>query len=213
MKLSQSPPVKIIEPESMTPQTLEKTSAVTDEQLIERFQQGDVSAFEVIVKRYKDQLLNFVYRFLGNEVEAEDIVQETFLRVYRNRNAYRKVAKFSTWIYTIAGNLAKTELRKRKRRKIFSISDLGYEDKDYEISDVKYSPDERVDDSLIGEIIQREINALSPKFREVIILRDIQELSYEEISKIIKVPIGTVKSRVNRGRLKLQARLKPLLER
>jgi len=197
----------------MTPQTLEKTSAVTDEQLIERFQQGDVSAFEVIVKRYKDQLLNFVYRFLGNEVEAEDIVQETFLRVYRNRNAYRKVAKFSTWIYTIAGNLAKTELRKRKRRKIFSISDLGYEDKDYEISDVKYSPDERVDDSLIGEIIQREINALSPKFREVIILRDIQELSYEEISKIIKVPIGTVKSRVNRGRLKLQARLKPLLER
>lgn len=191
----------------------EKTVEPSDEELIERFQEGDLYAFDLIVRRYKDQLLNFIYRFLGNQREAEDVVQDTFLRVYRNRRAYKRVAKFSTWIYTIAGNLAKTELRKRKRRRIFSISDLGYDEKDYEISDVEFNPEDQVDGVIKGEIIQREISRLPPKFREVIVLRDIQELSYEEISKIIKVPIGTVKSRVNRGRLKLQKRLKHLLER
>ncbi|NIR52341.1 sigma-70 family RNA polymerase sigma factor [candidate division KSB1 bacterium] len=182
----------------------------SDEELIERFQKGDLYAFDLIVKRYKDQLLNFIYRFVGNQEEAEDIVQETFLRVYRKRKAYKRIAKFSTWIYTIAGNLARTELRRRKRRKLFSVTDMGYEDRDYEISDEGYNPESRVEGVIQEEIIQKEIEKLSPKFREVIILRDVQELSYEEISKIIKVPIGTVKSRVNRGRLKLQNRLRHL---
>ncbi|NOY77906.1 MAG: sigma-70 family RNA polymerase sigma factor [Calditrichaeota bacterium] len=191
----------------------EPYNSLEDEDLIEKFQQGDIKAFNEIVRRYKDPLLNFVYRFLGNRTESEDIVQETFLRVFRNKHAYRKVAKFSTWIYTIAGNLAKTELRKRKKRNLFSISDIGYEDKDYEISDESLSPEKTVNSSMYDEIIQKEIQNLSPKFREVIILRDIQELSYEEISKIIKIPIGTVKSRVNRARLRLQERLKFLWDK
>ncbi|MFZ5516861.1 MAG: sigma-70 family RNA polymerase sigma factor [Candidatus Zhuqueibacterota bacterium] len=191
----------------------EKVTQPTDEDLIEKFQNGDLYAFDLIVKRYKNQLLNFIYRFLGNAEEAEDLVQETFLRVYRNRRAYQKVAKFSTWIYTIAGNLAKTELRKRKRRKFFSISDLGYNEKDYDISDEAYNPEKDVDSRMKEEIIHREINDLSPKFREVILLRDVQQLSYEEISQIVDIPLGTVKSRVNRGRLKLQEKLKHLLER
>jgi len=188
-------------------------NTLEDEDLIEWFQQGDIKAFNEIVRRYKDPLLNFVYRFLGNRTESEDIVQETFLRVFRNKHAYRKVAKFSTWIYTIAGNLAKTELRKRKKRNLFSISDIGYEDKDYEISDESLSPEKTVNSNMYDEIIQKEIQKLSPKFREVIILRDIQELSYEEISKIIKIPIGTVKSRVNRARLRLQEQLKFLWDK
>ncbi|MDZ7362738.1 MAG: sigma-70 family RNA polymerase sigma factor [candidate division KSB1 bacterium] len=186
---------------------------ISDEDLIEKFQRGDLYAYELIVKRYKDQLLNFVYRFLGNQEEAEDVVQETFLRVYRKRHAYQRVAKFSTWVYTIAGNLARTELRRRNRRRIFSLSNLGVEDKEYEISDEILSPERHTNTVLSEEIIQREISKLSPKFREVIILRDIQELSYEEISKIIRVPIGTVKSRVNRARLRLQGRLKHLLDK
>ncbi|HDK35264.1 MAG TPA: sigma-70 family RNA polymerase sigma factor [Bacteroidetes bacterium] len=184
-----------------------------DEELIERFQNDDIRAFDEIVRRYKDPLLNFIYRFLGNRTESEDIVQETFLRVFRNKHAYRKVAKFSTWIYTIAGNLAKTELRKRKKRNLLSISEIGYEDKDYEISDESLNPEKEVNSTMYDEIIQQEIQNLSPKFREVIILRDIQELSYEEISKIIKIPIGTVKSRVNRARLRLQDRLKFLWDK
>ncbi len=189
-----------------------KDSKPSDEDLIERFQRGDVYAFDLIVKRYKEQLLNFVYRFVGSHEEAEDIVQETFLRVYRKRHAYKRIAKFSTWIYTIAGNLSRTELRRRKRRKLFSVTDMGFEDRDYEISDENYNPENKVDGVIQEEIIHGEINNLSPKFREVIVLRDVQELSYEEISKIIKVPIGTVKSRVNRGRLKLQSQLKDLME-
>jgi len=185
----------------------------SDEDLIERFQGGDLYAFDLIVKNYKEQLLNFVFRFLGNQEEAEDVVQETFLRVFRNRTAYRRVAKFSTWIYTIAGNLARTELRRRRRRRLFSISDMGVQDKDYEISDNVLSPEAHTDGALKDEIIQAEISRLSPKFREVIILRDVQELSYEEISKILRVPIGTVKSRVNRARLRLQNRLKHLLDK
>jgi RNA polymerase sigma-70 factor (ECF subfamily) len=184
----------------------------SDEELIERFQKGDREAFEQIVARYKDQLLNFAYRFLGSRQEAEDVVQDTFLRVYRNRKAYRRVARFSTWIYTIAGNLAKTELRKRKRRKLFSISDLGFEEKDYEISDLTYNPEDDVEGTLKEEIIQKEIERLPPKFREVIILRDVQGLSYEEIALILRIPIGTVKSRVNRARLRLQRRLKEILD-
>ena len=185
----------------------------SDEDLIERFQKGDLYAFDLIVKRYKEQLLNFIYRFVGNQEEAEDIVQETFLRVYRKRKAYKRIAKFSTWIYTIAGNLSRTELRRRKRRKLFSVTDMGYEDRDYEISDEGYNPENHVEGVIQEEIIHAEINNLSPKFREVIILRDVQELSYEEISKIIRVPIGTVKSRVNRGRLKLQSKLKDLMKK
>jgi RNA polymerase sigma-70 factor (ECF subfamily) len=186
---------------------------LSDEDLIERFQGGDLYAFDMIVKNYKDQLLNFVFRFLGNQEESEDVVQETFLRVYRNRSAYRRVAKFSTWIYTIAGNLARTELRRRRRRRLFSISDMGVQDKDYEISDNLLNPEAQTDGVMKDEIIQAEIARLSPKFREVILLRDVQELSYEEISKILRVPIGTVKSRVNRARLRLQGRLKHLLDK
>ena len=194
--------------------TLEKKKSNhnTDEELIVRFQKGDTSAFEEIVKRFKDQLVNFSYRFLGNIEEAEDIVQETFLRVFRKKNAYRNIAKFSTWIYTITGNLAKTELRRRKRRKLISLSSLGFEDKDFELKDSKKGPDENVHALIKDELIQRAINALPDKFREVIVFRDIQELSYEEISTIVKIPLGTVKSRVNRGRLKLQEKLSKDLE-
>ena len=181
-----------------------KKDSPTDEELIERFQNGDVYAFEQIVKRYKNQLLNFAYRFLGDIEDSEDIVQETFLRIFRKRNAYKNIAKFSTWIYTITGNLAKTELRRRKKRKLFSISSLGYDEKDYELPDHRRGPEEKADSVVKEEIIQKAIDVLSPKFKEVVILRDIQELSYEEISKILKIPLGTVKSRVNRARLKLQ---------
>jgi len=189
-----------------------KKPVVTDEQLIARFQQGDVQAFDTLVRRYKDQLLNFVYRFVGNRSDAEDIVQETFLRVYKNKHYYKEIAKFSTWVYTIAGNLAKTELRRRKRHKIFSVSNFVNEERDYDIPDKEHSPERQVDGTIKEDIIQKAIEKLPPKFKEVIILRDVQGFAYEEISQILNIPLGTVKSRVNRGRLKLQEDLKFLFE-
>jgi len=185
----------------------------TDEELIARFQEGDVYAFEQIVHRYKDPLINFIYHFLGDRIDAEDVVQETFLRVFKKKHLYRSIAKFSTWIYTIAGNLAKTELRRRRRRQILSLTRMGHEDSDYELPDVFYSPERIVDGNIKEKEIRKEIEALPIKFREVVVLRDIQELSYEEISKILKIPLGTVKSRVNRGRLRLQKKLQHLLDK
>lgn len=184
----------------------------SDEELIERFQKGDTYAFEQLVYRYKDKLTNFVYNFLRNKVDAEDIVQETFLRLYRNKHSYKKIAKFSTWFYTIAANLAKTELRKRKRRSLLSISNMGIEDKDYDIPDVSLSPEKEVDSNIKENIIRDKIEQLPLKFREVVILRDIEQCSYEEICDILNIPIGTVKSRINRGRQKLQKELKDLIK-
>jgi len=184
----------------------------TDEELIERFQNGDLYAFELIVHRYKDPLLNFVYHFLGDRVDAEDVIQETFLRVYRKKHMYKNVAKFSTWIYTIAGNLAKTELRRRRRRRILSMHDMGFENS-YEIPDTVRGVDAQVEGEIKEAVIRKEIEALPIKFREVVVLRDIQEFSYEEISEILKIPIGTVKSRVNRGRMRLQKRLGKILDK
>ncbi|HEY3294441.1 MAG TPA: sigma-70 family RNA polymerase sigma factor [bacterium] len=183
----------------------------TDEDLILAFQNGDVSAFEEIVRRYRDPLFNFVVRLLGDAFFSEDIVQETFLRVYRNRHRYHQVAKFSTWIYTIASNLAKTELRRRKVRNFFSISSKGEDEKDYDLVDTSSDIERDVDGALKSEIILKEINALPYHFKEAVLLRDIQDLSYEEISQILNVPLGTVKSRVNRGRSRLQKRLKFLM--
>jgi RNA polymerase sigma-70 factor, ECF subfamily len=190
-----------------------KTAELSDEDLIRRFQDGDIYAFDAIVNRYKDQLLNFAYRFLNNQEEAEDVVQETFLRIFRNKHAYRQIAKFSTWVYTITGNLAKTELRKRKRRKYVYITDMGFDDREYEIADAHANTEKEVEGLFQEKYIQKAIQELSPRFRQVILLVDVQELPYEEVSKIMQVPLGTVKSRVNRARLKLQAKLGDIMER
>ncbi len=183
----------------------------TDEELILSFQEGNETAFDEIVRRYRDPLFNFVVRLLGDTFFSEDVVQETFLRVYRNKHRYHQVAKFSTWIYTIASNLAKTELRRRKIRNFFSISSKGEDERDYDLVDASTDIERDVDGVLKGEIILREINALPYHFKEAVLLRDIQDLSYEEIAQILDVPLGTVKSRVNRGRTRLQHRLKFLV--
>ena len=183
-----------------------------DEDLILAFQNGDVSSFEEIVRRYRDPLFNFVVRLLGDAFYSEDVVQETFLRVFRNKHRYHQVAKFSTWIYTIASNLAKTELRRRKVRNFFSISSRGEDEKDYDLQDMSTDIERDVDGIIKNEIILKEISALPYHFKEAVLLRDIQDLSYEDISQILNVPLGTVKSRVNRGRSRLQKKLRFLIE-
>jgi len=183
-------------------------ASLTDEELIAAFQQEDAAAFDEIVRRYRDPLYNFVVRLLGDTLFSEDIVQETFVRVYRNKHRYHQVAKFSTWIYTIASNLAKTEMRRRKVRNFFSISSKGNEERDYDIIDQGVDVEKTVDGRVRTELILREIEKLPLHFKEAVLLRDVQDLSYEEIAEILKVPLGTVKSRVNRGRTRLQEVLK-----
>ena len=180
----------------------------TDEELIVQFQQGNIGAFNELVQRYKDKLLNYVYYYFNDLDTAEDIVQDTFLKLYTHKNSYKEVAKFSTWIYTIAGNLSKTELRKRKRRKTFSMSDYTKDDFDLIIKSKDVPPDEKHDNAENLKKLKYGLKKLSLDFKTVLILRDIQELSYETISNITNMPLGTVKSRINRARIKLYELIK-----
>ena len=182
---------------------------LTDEELIRKFQEGNIGAYNQIVYRYKDRLLNFIYRYLHDIDRAEDLVQDTLLKLYTHKDSYKEIAKFSTWLYTIAANLARTELRKIKRRKTYTISALSTDDREFVIhqSDAESFEDEE-DTLASGQILQKCLNVLDDEFKNIIILRDIQELSYDEISKILKIPLGTVKSRINRGRFKLKDLLK-----
>ena len=181
----------------------------TDEELISRFQNGDERAYVELVNRYKDRLLNFVFQFLGDIEQAEDVVQDTMLRLYEKKHYYKEIAKFSTWIYTIARNLANTELRKRKRRKTTYLSQLSKE-RQFEIPAIQDNVDQSLQNEFINDRIQSAISNLPEHFKVVIILRDIQELSYEDISNIVEVPLGTIKSRINRARIQLQAELSDL---
>ena len=189
---------------STPPFLMDNQIRYTDEELIARFQKGDEQAYTELVIRYRDKLMTFVFRFVNDMEQAEDIIQDTMLKLYTHKHYYRNIAKFSTWIYTIAGNLAKTELRKKKTRKVTNISQMGPEDRDYELPSVAPETDEVVQSEYIEKKIQAAIQNLPLHFRTVTILRDIQELSYEEISKIVEVPLGTVKSRINRARLTIK---------
>ena len=182
----------------------------SDEQLMSLFQGGDENAYIELVNRYKDKLINFIFNYLGDLESSEDVVQETMIKLYQKKHYYKEIAKFSTWLYTIAKNLANTELRKRKQRKTTLLSQFSKDDKTYELPSNDPEPGQEIQTDIVNKIIRDAVDQLSEKFKIVIVLRDIQGLSYEDISEIINVPIGTVKSRINRARLQLQVELKHL---
>lgn len=188
---------------------IQQLSDLSDEELIKEFQDHNtLEAYEILVKRFKDPLMNFVYRFVGDRDICTDIVQDTMIKFYLNKDSYRSFAKFSTWIYTIAGNLAKNELKRRRRRAIFSLSNND-DERTPQIEDKAFlAPDRAADSEIKNEIIQKALLKVKPIYREVVILRDIQGLAYEEIVEITGLSIGTVKSRINRGRTQLQKLLK-----
>jgi len=182
---------------------------LSDEELILEFQKNNTeNAFNILVQRYKNPLTNFVFRFLGDYESCADVVQETMIKVYRYKDSYSSVAKFSTWVFTIAGNLARTEYRRQRRRNLFSINDYGEDHSTYDLPDESSRPDVVTDSGIKDEIIQKALLKVKETYREAVILRDIQGLSYEEISEILGVNEGTVKSRINRGRAQLQELLK-----
>ncbi len=184
------------------------SGSIPDKDILVDLVNGDSEAFNVLVDRYKNRLLNFVYRFVKDYDVAEDIVQETFLRVFRKRRDYKAIANFSTWIFTIAGNLAKSELRRRKRWRFLSIDATDEEEKSFEIQDPGMRPDRVTAVRMLNENVQDSIDTLQSKYKEALILRDIEGMSYQQIAEVAGVPVGTVKSRVNRARLKLQKKLK-----
>ena len=184
---------------------------VSDHALIEATKGGDEAAFGEIMNRYRNPLTNYLYRFLNDYEEAVDLVQETFVRVYFAIDRYHTQFAFSTYIYRIATNLAISEIRRRKRRRLLSLTGLFQSDED---SSVEFQPPDKrplADANMVDEerdkTIARAIAALPEKYRVPVILRDIEGKSYDEVAEIMELGLGTTKSRISRGRGLLKEKL------
>lgn len=185
---------------------------LSDHQLIEATKRGDEAAFSEIVGRYRNPLTNYLFRMLNDYEEAVDLAQETFVRVYFAIDRYHTDYAFSTYIYRIATNLAISELRKKKRRKLLSLTSFFQSDEkeaqEFHPPDEKSLPDEDLIETERNRTIEKAIATLPDKYRAPIVLREIQELSYEEIAQILGLGLGTTKSRISRARGLLREKLK-----
>ncbi len=174
-----------------------------DAQLVQQCLQGDGSAWEELVRRHSRRIFNICYRFTGNGTDAEDLSQDVFLRVYRTLGSYRSAhGGFATWVTSVTRNLLIDHYRRSKRdRATDSLDDK------LTVVENKESTARRPDEqALLGELsgqVQTALTKLSPDLREAVILRDLQQLEYGEIQRVLSVPEGTVKSRINRGRIEL----------
>jgi RNA polymerase sigma factor (sigma-70 family) len=174
-----------------------------DAQLVQQCLQGDGSAWEELVRRHTRRIFNICYRFTGDGTDAEDLSQDVFLRVYRTLGSYRSAhGGFGTWVTSVTRNLLIDHYRRTKRdRMTSSLEDAMPVVENKESSGRR--PDEQ---ALLGELrgqVQAALTKLSPELREAVILRDLQQLEYGEIQQVLAVPEGTVKSRINRGRIEL----------
>ena len=174
-----------------------------DAQLVQQCLQGDGSAWEELVRRHTRRVFNICYRFTGNRTESEDVSQDVFLRIYRTLGSYRSAhGGFATWMTSVTRNLLIDHYRRTKRDRITDSLD----DK-MPVVENKESAGRRPDEqALLGELsgqVQSALTRLSPELREAVILRDLQQLEYGEIQQVLAVPEGTVKSRINRGRIEL----------
>jgi RNA polymerase sigma-70 factor, ECF subfamily len=187
---------------------------VSDEDLMDYCVQGSEAAFADLVRRYKSRIVNLIYRFIRDHQRAEDLAQEVFVRVFLHRERYRKSGKFSTWIFTIAVNLAKNEIRRKVRLKnVLSLEGLQEVagSSGFFLKDRKPDPDRDLERDQLNDIVTKAIEKLPQRYRMALVLRDIEGLSYEEIGDILQIPGGTVRSRINRARLMLKEKLKPFL--
>lgn len=184
---------------------------LSDHALIEATKSGDEQAFAEIMSRYRNPITNYLYRFLNDYEEAVDLAQETFVRVYFAIDRYHTQFAFSTYIYRIATNLAISEIRRRKRRKLLSLTGLfqgeGDETVEFQPPDKRPLPDTEVIDGERDSTIAAAIAALPEKYRVPIILRDIEGKSYDEVAEIMELGLGTTKSRISRARALLKEKL------
>lgn len=176
---------------------------------------GESRAFGVLVDRYQVRLLNFVHRIVGDRERAEDLVQEAFIRVHRHLGRFDRTKKFSTWIYTIASNLAKNELRNRARSPLVLFTSLAPqwddEERPLEFEDYGAQPDETFRQNHLREAVEQSVAQLPAHHREVFVLREIEGRSYEEIAEMTHCNLGTVKSRLNRARNAFAEIIEPAL--
>ncbi|HND09476.1 MAG TPA: sigma-70 family RNA polymerase sigma factor [Pseudomonadota bacterium] len=182
-------------------------------ELIRRLQQHDERAFQTCVRLYQDKVYGLVYRMLGSQAEAEDVAQEVFVTVFKSIDSFRGDSKFSTWLYRIAANHCKNRikyLRRRAHKQTAELDDaaerqlFGGGSSQSTLGQQHASPVEALEGLQLSHIVQRAITKLDEEHRLLLVLRDVEELSYEEIMQVTGLPEGTVKSRLHRARLILK---------
>ena len=193
------------------------STETTDEELVESLKRGDEEAFVERMRRYKGRVFAAAYRYLGNYEDAADVVQEVFVKVYRHIGSYSARAKLYTWIYRIAVNTSVNKLRTRKRRgedMAESLDKLKEEGGPVPVAaSVNPGPDplETLERKELASLLQTKLDALPEHYRLVFVLRELQQFSYQEIAEMTDLPIGTVKSRLNKARRSLRDMLAPYL--
>jgi len=197
---------------------IEPSAEQLDAHVIRRFLSGDNRAYEELVYRYQRRIYNVALRFLRVPEEAEEVTQEIFVKVYKSLRNFRGDAKFSTWLHMVAINHCKNRLKYLKRRHYFDSQSVDPPPADSEDAPQKQyvsdnpGPSEQLQSAEVQMAVRRAIDQLGDEHRQVIILRDLQGFSYEEIAEITKQAVGTVKSRIHRARLELADKLRPLVE-
>ena len=188
----------------------------TDSEVVQASLDGDSRAFGELVSRYDQRLLNFVYRTIGDRERGQDLVQETFVRVYRHLHRFDQTKKFSTWVYTIASNLAKNELRNRSRNPLVLFQTIKKNwDADHrplEWEDTQYKPDDLFRKRHLRQKVEEAVKQLPEHHRIVFVLRELEGKTYEEISEITDCNLGTVKSRLNRARNNFATIIAPMID-
>jgi RNA polymerase sigma-70 factor (ECF subfamily) len=187
----------------------DELAALPDNELMARLKAASgpelMRGFEIIVGRYKNAIVSFLFRFTGDFRTAEDLAQEAFLRVFKKVQDYNPSAKFSTWLYTIASNLAKDEFKRRARHPARSLDWKGGNDTTRDMPQAKADTTESVPDVILehDEVrvqVNKALDLLEAHDREILVLKDVQGLSYDDIAQILQLPMGTVKSRLSRAR-------------
>jgi RNA polymerase sigma-70 factor (ECF subfamily) len=183
-------------------------SRMSDEELILLFQKGEERVYKVLVERYQERIRNLLYSIFHEQDIVDDLAQEVFIKAYQALPRFRSESTFYTWLYRIAVNKGRDEIRRRKLRRFFSLQALD-EGLDTEIQLKMSVPPENRDDH---ELIALGLKTLPEKFRTAVVLKDIDGLPYDEIARIMECEVGTVKSRISRGRTMLRKALEPLLK-
>lgn len=187
------------------PSNVMVSDGMRDAECVRRLQRGETDAFETLVRRHEKTIFNLVYRMLGDYEEAAEVSQEVFLSAFRAVGQFRGDANFSTWLYRIALNHASTRRKTlgTRQHRLLSI------DSAEPLSDPQPSPSDVLEKKEIRERVQAALNQLDPEDAEVILLRDLQDVSYDEVARVLEIPVGTVKSRLHRARRALKSRLAP----
>jgi len=179
------------------------SAAISDAECVQNLQRGQTDAFEILIRRHEKTIFNLVYRMLGDYDEAAEVSQEAFLSAYRAIGTFRGDSNFSTWLYRIALNHATTRRKTLNTRQQRNVSMETTEP----VSDPQPGPAETMEKKEIRERVQQALNSLEPDDATVILLRDLQDMPYEEVARVLEIPIGTVKSRLHRARQALNAEL------